>query len=385
MPAKAALTFHQGATETTPEEVEYNPERLKLLDSHLLGLVETQKLQCASYLLWRHGKTFACKAFGKLNYHDDSPDLMPDSIRWIASLTKTFTSIAIMKLVEDGKLYLSQPVSTIIGEFDKDVLRTITILHLLTHTSGLRADPGYFLEPYPMPFWRFPVEKEIEKDKKSKWIEMALAGPLHAKPGESWVYSSLGMAMLGEVINRVSGMQSEQFIIERITTPLGMNETFFDIPERLHYRVCFTNQWDEGLLNSRTDREANPPRTDFGMSSTLCDMNRLGQMLLNKGEYSGTRVLSRKTVEEMTTNQLSGIDAYSWGKRYTHFPYGLGVFLDRDSLVTPGVFYNEGAGRSAFYVDPVESFIACFFVPTRIDWVPESLFGTKSIIWSGLL
>jgi len=384
MPKNPELVFHKGITNATPEEVGYNPERLKQLDLHLADLINNKKLQCASYLLSRYGKTFACKSVGKLTYHEDSPDLLPDSIRRVASNTKIFTSMAAMKLVEDGKLYLEQPVSTIIKEFDTDMHRKITIFQLLTHTSGLRADPGFFLEPYMQNYFG-DIENALKKNKKANWIKIALAGPLKANPGEAFMYSSMGMVILGEVITRVSGLHCEQFIIDKIVKPLGMNETFFDVPEDLLHRVCYTNNWQENHLKNKYDRSGKPPRAAGGLNTTLYDINRLGQMFLNMGEYNGNIIISRKSIEAMVKNQLYNMDCLAWGTFCRNMQMGLGIYLGLTDLLTPGTYSHEGAGRFAFYVDPAESLVVSFFVPTNIEWVAESLINTKSIIWSGLL
>ncbi|MCD4670642.1 MAG: beta-lactamase family protein [Actinomycetia bacterium] len=377
------IGFHQGIVDTDPEEVGYNPERLKQLDSHLLELIVDEKLQCASYLLSRYGKTFACKSVGKLNYHKNSPDFMPDSIRKIASITKIFTSMAIMKLIEDGKLYLEQPVSTIIKEFDTDMHRLITIFHLLTHTSGLRPDPGVHCEPYPSSWWD-ELGDAYKNNKEINWIEKCLAGPVEAKPAEMWLYSTLGFVFLGEIVTRVSGVHCEQFIVDNITIPLEMNETFFSVPEKFHRRVCCTERWNEEILKDKSDTSKKPPRTGGGLHSTLYDLNKLGQMFLNVGEYNGRRILCRKAIETMITNQLSGIDTQAWGKSYKNIQMGLGINRSLSDLLTPGTYSHEGAGRCVLYIDPAESLVVSFFVPTIIEWVPESIINTKSIIWSGL-
>jgi len=378
------IKLHCGKTELQPEASGYNPEKIQQLDSHLSGFISSGKLQCASYMLSRNGKPFACKSMGKLTYHDDSSDFMPDSIRFIASVTKMFTAIAVMKQVEEGKLRLDQPVASILKEFDTDLHRTITIRHLLTHTSGLCADTGYFNEPYPSGWWHL-LENKNSDDENYNWIQAILSGPVQAKPGEKWNYSSSCFMILGEIVTRLAALDCEKYIIEKIVRPLGMKDTFFDVPQEHHHRVCYTNKWNENNLKSKEDRSGHPPRTSGGMYSTLADLSILGHMMLNYGEYNGVRILGRKTVEAMIQKQLSGVPAFHWGDMHDDMPMGLGLTIKWTDLMSKGTFGHEGAGRCGLYIDPTEGFVVSEFEPTNIEWLPESVVGTNAIIWSGLL
>jgi CubicO group peptidase (beta-lactamase class C family) len=215
------ITIHRGKTETTPESVNYSPRSIEWLDAHFSNLVTSGKLQGASYLLARKGKIFACASMGNLTADEETGDLMPDSIRQTASMSKVFTATAVMQLVEQGKLYIEQPVMEIIEEFNTSAHKHITIFNLLTHTSGIAGSPGYFCEPYP---YEFP--DYFDKD----WITNGLRGLVQAKPGEAWIYSSYGFAILGEIVSRVSGTCFHDYVTEQIITPLGMDHTFYIVP-----------------------------------------------------------------------------------------------------------------------------------------------------------
>jgi len=289
-----------------------------------------------------------------------------------------------MRFVEDGKLYLDQPVSTLLDEFNTGMHKDITIFHLLTHTSGICPDPGYFMEPYVSGWWE-SYHNKIDKGEEASWLKAILSGPVRCKPGEGWNYSTSGFSVLGEIVSRVSGVNCEDFIIEKICRPLGMKETFFDIPEGLEHRVCVTNDWDSKRIKNEKPKTEMPPRTGGGLYSTLADLNRLAQMLLNAGTLDGVRILGRKTVEAMTKNRLSGVPAFNWGEYEKDMKMGLGLAVRLTDLLSEGTFHHEGAGRSALYVDPSERFSASFFVPTNEGWVPESLINAKSVMWSGLV
>jgi CubicO group peptidase (beta-lactamase class C family) len=383
MNSREEKQVHQGEIDVTPQEAGFLPEKLDYLDAFFLDLIAQDKLQCASYLLSRQGHVFAHRSMGKLKYNDDSLAFMPDSIRRVASITKLFAAVSIMQLIEEGKLYLDQPVYTVIEEFDNDAHKEITIFHLLTHSSGLRADPGYFLEPYPKGWWAYVSAAEEGED--VSWIEAILSGPMQSKPGEAWSYSSAGYCMLGEIVSRVSGTPVEQYICQMINGPLGMPHSFFDVPEELHDRVCLTHEWGEKRLKPDKDRAKWPPRVSGGMYSTLPDLWRFGQMLLNLGTLEGTRILGRKTVEAMMRNHLpGGLPAFRWGlKRREIYGLGLALASNKDTC-SPGTFHHEGAGACGLYIDPVEELVFAYFVPTTHDWVAESVVGPRTIVWSGL-
>ncbi|WP_240041216.1 serine hydrolase domain-containing protein [Paenibacillus ginsengarvi] len=370
--------YHDGRTDAAPEEVGYDPERLQALDTHLTGLIRDNKLQCAGYLLSRDGRIFAHRTTGKLTHLENSPDLKPDSIRKTYSVTKFFTAVAIMQLIEEGKLYLEQAVSTLLPQFDTPLHKGITVFQLLTHTSGVYPDPGAFLEPYPTAW--FEGLRGYDD-----WITAVLSGPLPFKPGEQYAYSSASFAILGEVVSRASGIPYERYVIERIAEPLGMTRTFFEVPDHLHGEVCVTGDWQVHECTSREDRTGKPPRAGNGLFSTLEDMWRLGQMMLNGGTFGGARLLSRKTVEAMTRNQLSGVKTSVWGSNTPDYSFGLGLSLAAPTIETPGTYGHEGFGRSGVKVDPAERFVAVFIVPTGIQWAPLSVIGTRAVMWSGLL
>ncbi|MCC3377473.1 serine hydrolase [Cohnella sp. REN36] len=422
----------------TPQEAGFRPEALAALDEHFRKLIADRRMQCGSYLLAREGRIFAEAAFGSRTFRagsasgsesvavaesssgtDSSPaadleaaprsrlgpasedDLLrTDSIRRIASITKLFVAVGIFQLIEQGKLNLRQPVSHWIEEFKHPKYAGIRIWHLLTHTSGIWPDPGYYTEPYPFGSWdvRFAFEPDTEgpfavKDeeealrlRKSAWIRAMLSGSPGGEPGREWRYSSIGYSVLGEIISRASGMPFETYILRHITEPLGMSRTFFEVPEALHGEVCVTNDWDERRLTDLRDRTFDPPRAGGGLHSTLGDLFKFGQMLLDNGVYGGTRILSRKSVERMTRDHLAGQDVFGfcWGGRVPAMKHGLGPGLTGDDeWYSPGSYGHEGAGRSKLLIDPIRRAVVVYFVPSNLDWVPESLLMTNNLIGAG--
>lgn len=368
------ITIHQGKTEITCKDANYNEATLDDLDNHFMGLIEDKKIQCASYILAREGKIFACRSMGKLRFDDPDKQFLPDSLRYIASITKVFTTIGIMQLIEKGKIYLEQPVGNIIKEFDTEAHRDIQIFHLLTHTSGLPADPGYFLEPYPKDDWgKFQTIADIIKE--------YTAGPKHIKPGEMWAYSSLGFSTLGEIIARVSGMRYEEYVEKEIFIPMGLKNTSFPAPGSFTENECITTAEEikEGSYENNHLFYALG-----GALSNLEDTIKLGILLLNKGRLENKRILGRKTVETMLRNHLKNTPAYCWGRNLKNWEYGLGLDISQGNIVPYGTMNHEGAGRSGLYFDPVNNLAAMYFVPCKDVWIPESMENPRSIIWSGI-
>ncbi|MDQ0113914.1 serine hydrolase domain-containing protein [Paenibacillus harenae] len=378
----------------------FDPAVKERLDRHFEQLVREGKVHCASYLLSRDGTVFAEEAFGKLKHDQTDALLRNDSIRRVASVTKLFTAAAIFQLVEQGKLFLRQSVSEWIEEFKHPMYEKIQIWHLLTHTSGIQADPGYYMEPYPMGYWdvmfAFQPEtegpfavtdpEELEKQRCSAWLRAVLSGKPLAAPGEQWTYSSAAYAILGEVIARASATSYDEYVMERIVKPLGMNRTFFEVPEELHAEVCIINDFEVSRLR-KDDRKYGPPRAGGGLHSTLGDLFRFGQMLLNGGTLDGVRILSRKSVEKLTDNALdSGIKAFCWGGNIQSMTYGIGASLTGPGEWIPeGSFGHEGAGRCKLLIDAKNKAVIVFFVPSNMDWCPESMIGTQNLIGSGWL
>ncbi|MDR0322212.1 MAG: beta-lactamase family protein [Treponema sp.] len=148
------MLYTQGKTEVSPAEVGYDESRIQVLNDHFQRLIDDGEIQCATYCLSRKGKVFAHGAVGKKSFRkDDNTPVQPDSIRWLASITKLFTAVSIMKLVEDGVTRLDVPVAEILPQFNTPPYNGITLFQLLTHSSGLHTDDGCFDNKYQSSYW----------------------------------------------------------------------------------------------------------------------------------------------------------------------------------------------------------------------------------------
>lgn len=384
-----------------PEDVGYDGSRLEVLNQHFLRMLEKDELQGASYCLARDGEVFVNAALGRYCYRpDDTRELTPDHLHVIASITKLFTAVAIFQLYEDGKLSIDQKVGELLTEFATPPFNTITIGHLLTHTSGLLPDQNCFPNPYYQSYWAH-IEDGF-KNGDVNWLVNALKAGVRSAPGKEWAYCSFGFCVLGEIISRVSGTFAHQYIKEKILLPCGMDNTMFpeSMNEELYLRTTITSESSEKMHEAAAqglpffeepylEQWSKVPQTGGGLYSNAMDLTKFGTMLLQNGTYHGNRILSRKAVEKMTSLSIQpNIVDYCWEAGGQFHPYGLGPDLRRNgnNMYSPGTYFHEGAGSCCLIVDPTERLVAAWFVPYTHDaWYAHGLYHASNIMWSGLL
>ena len=390
-----------------PENNGMSSLRLSNIHSVFLGYVTNKKLPGAVILVARNGNITYHKSFGMSDLETQVP-MTNDKIFRIASQTKALVSVGIMMLQEEGKLLLSDSLSRYIPEFEQSTVeepvgdgkntkeekqyrvvkakRAITIRDLLTHTSGIGYGYGLASEQWKdadLQGWYFAHKKEpiLESVKKLGRL------PMEKHPGESFVYG-YSTDVLGALIEVVSGKTLNVFIKERILDPLGMNDTSFYLPIGKASRISVVyNQKEDGLVRAPEKGEEfsqgqylNGPRTSFsggaGLLSTSKDYAIFLQMLLNNGKFNGKRILSRKSVELMTANQLGGDYykdvAFPWDFG-TGFGLGFSItddFGDRGVLGNDGEYGWGGAYHSSYFVNPEEQLVVVYFtqvVPISLD------------------
>jgi CubicO group peptidase (beta-lactamase class C family) len=361
---------------STPEKEGMSTERLVRLHAAFERLVAEGKRSGAITMLVRNGRIVDWKAYGFRDVGRQLP-MEKDTICRVWSMTKPITSVAVMMLVEEGKLALSDPVHLYIPEFkslrvltggtaempELATAKLITVKHLLTHTSGLTYG------------WDRDVVSELYR--KAKVFEVAslreFAGkvatlPLIAQPGTKFNYS-ISIDVLGYLVEVVSGMPFDRFVNSRILGPLGMTDTFFFKPpqDKLN-RVAKTYTIKDGKLTESPDDAGAIDKVPFGgmgLYSTIGDYSRFAQMLLSGGQLDGTRLLSRKTVELMTVNHLNNLESpyTSPGGAYG-FGLGGSVRVDIAKGNIPGSlgqFGWDGAASTHFRIDPKERLAVLLF------------------------
>lgn len=390
-----------GKCDANHKEVNYSEDRIEYLNKYIQSMIDEKMIWSGSYCLCRNGKVFANNAIGTLATPWMGNTLFtPNTLFEIQSVGKLITAIAIIKLAEDGCLYLGQLVKEWIPEFDEDGFRDITIQHLLTHTSGICALDGCYAED------ERSFEKYMdEEDPEHTWILAIVKAGLHAKPGEKWIYSIAAYFILGEIIKRATGMEAEEYIRKNIFIPCEMYDTHWRKEATLEQvkRYNIANETDLAMV--RKSREvgemfmANPtyqcykgiPETAGGQMSTCYEMVQLGRMILQDGCYNGKRVIGKKGLSLLWRNLLKpGVLNVTHGKNDSlHYGAGVPIYsseYDLEQILSEETIYHEGAGTCVFLVDREEKFTAMFQTSFRkeFDWNWKAVKGIASIIWSGI-
>jgi CubicO group peptidase (beta-lactamase class C family) len=397
------MLYTQGKTDCRPDAVGYDEQRLDVLNRHLQRIIDDGEIQCATYCVSRKGRVFAHGAIGKKSFRkDDNTPVQPDSVRYIASITKTFTAVAIMQLVENGLMRLDQPVGEILPQFNTPPYNGVTPFQLLTHTSGMHADEGCFENKYQSNYWRLidSAYRLCEPDKKNEfdWISAALGtigSGFRVKPDTEWAYCSFGFVVLGAVIEKLTGVHAHKYIEDNICKPLGLKDTVFNLTVEMAKRYIVTDEELEKYVNDKINgtytpqwigEKLNIPSTGGGLDGTSYDLNRFGNMVLFGGTLNGARILGRKAVERMTAI-VSALPNYTWNAKEKERYYGIGFDMRNGPAFTfsPGTFMHEGSGACSLYIDPKEELVAAWIVPfAKEGWFSRALYNVQNIIWSGV-
>ena len=366
-----------------PDSVGMSASRLALLDSNLQRYVDEAKLAGQVYVLMRHGEVVAHEANGMQDIEDGIP-MSTDTLFRIASQTKAITSLGIMMLQERGLLDINAPLSRYLPEWkDMQVAvanssggytleparREITLRHLLTHTGGMSYGNGVAASAWAQASiqgWYFADREEPVRDTIARMASL----PLDAHPGEQWIYG-YNTDILGAVIEQVSGQDLASFFTTEIFAPLGMNDTHFYLPANKRGRLATVYRPADGGVEAIPETNGmqsqglydEGPRQSFsggaGLLSTASDYAKFLQMTLNGGELNGTRLVSRKTIELMTTDHLGDI-AFQPGQG---FGLGFSIATDlglRGTLGSEGEYAWGGAYHSVYWVDPVEDLLVVY-------------------------
>ncbi|HEX4644916.1 MAG TPA: serine hydrolase domain-containing protein [Verrucomicrobiae bacterium] len=288
--------------------------------------------------------------------------MAPETLFWIASMTKPITGTAILMLQDEGKLNVADPVAKYLPEFAR--LKTpsgkpanLTITQILTHTSGLGEAGG-------------PAAQNART--LADLVPLWLATPMQYEPGEKWRYTQSGINAAARIVEVVSGMTFDVFLQKRLFDPLGMTHTtFYLTPEsRSHLATAYAKNKDAGLL------EPVPPRADFGtrnrppqgnggLYSTAPDYARFCQMLLNGGTLEGHRYLSPAAMKFLTTPQTGDLPTgffqnNTFGQHGANYGWGIATCILRTphegvaSMLSPGSFGHGGAWGTQAWIDPVK-------------------------------
>ncbi|HUQ87079.1 MAG TPA: serine hydrolase domain-containing protein [Vicinamibacterales bacterium] len=378
-----------------PEALGLSSERLLRINQMIQGYIERGEISGAITMVSRRGKVAHFEAQGQMDLEKKAP-MRKDAMFRIASMSKPITAVAILMLMEEGKLRLTDPVSRFIPEFTdtkvaietapyrpaangqpaRDAVyytmpaeRAITIRDLLTHTSGLESGTlgnriGARTAPRNMSF------------DLAKYVPTLGQVPLDFQPGSRWSYSLLaGMETLGRIVEVASGMTFDQFLKQRLFDPLEMTDTTF-VPTDAQLSRAVTLYTDRDGKLARTETPGwLTTKTLFsgggGLWSTAEDYMRFGQMLGNGGVLNGKRILSPRTIDLMATNHVG--DLYSGtGSSVKGLGFGLAVDVVLDNAaagrrVSNGTFAWGGAFGTYFWVDRKEAIVGVLMVQEPVN------------------
>jgi CubicO group peptidase (beta-lactamase class C family) len=365
-----------------PEEVGCSSERLRRINDVVQRHIDEHHIAGAVTLVARKGRVVHFEAQGLMDL-DSKRRMKTDTLFRMASSTKPVTGVAVLMMIEEGRVRLTDPVSKFIPDFkgmkiaiqrdaESDVQlvpadREITIRDLLTHTSGL-ASGGLGTR-------RLPREALFPRgeDTLASLMTRLAAVPLDFQPGTRWRYSGLaGLDLLSRVVEVTSGQSYEEFLRHRIFEPIGMKDTFFVVPDDRRERLATVYRGTEKGLEKSTST-LRFPKTYFsgagGLTSCAADYFRFAQMLVNRGQLGGKRLLSPRAVELYSSNHVGDMFGGQLGRR-KGMGFGLSVEVVVDavqagSFRSNGSFGWDGAFGTHFWVDPQEQLVGVFLVQAQ--------------------
>ena len=367
-------------------------ERLARIPRFLEAQVAAGALPGALTLIWRDGRVARQSLVGKIDLGRGLA-MREDAIFRLYSMTKPVTAVALLMLLEEGRIALDDAAAKFIPGFAALKLadgsaprRAITVLDLARHTAGFTYG---FHNRTPIDA-AYRAQKIAEMDTEgglAAMIGQLEKLPLEYSPGEAWIYS-VATDVVGRLVKIVSGQPFADFVRQRILAPLKMSDTDFLVPQAKRDRFIPCYALKDGRLDLFDDSEGSkflaPPALESGgggLVGTASDYLRFCRMLLNKGELDGVRLLSPKTVALMTANHLPGgkeiadlspaADAFNEsGYRGVGFGLGVAVTIDPVRMGIPGTageFAWGGMASTAFFVDPKENMAVIFMTQVIAD------------------
>jgi CubicO group peptidase (beta-lactamase class C family) len=341
-----------------PEEIGFDPARLRRVWDLLRRWVEQDKIPAAGVCVGRRGRQVEPHFFGRQRPEPGAPPLRPDALFLVASVTKPVTATAIMILVERGEVTLEDKVATFVPRFAAHGKGEVQVRHLLTHTSGLPDMPtdNVALRQAHKPLLAF--------------LDAICEEKLLFPPGTRVSYQSTGIAMLAEIVHQVTGAELPDFLRKELFDPLGMADTSlgWQFPKRERIAAL---RLEEGM--EKTDWHWNTPYwLGFGapwggLITSPADFARFCQTILNGGSLGSVRILSPLSVRAMISNQLAAMPLVPEEERRCR-PWGLGWRLNWPGhsanfgdLLGPRAFGHWGATGTLCWIDPdAEAFCVLF-------------------------
>jgi len=341
----------------SPASVGMSRAGLKAAAALLEAEVEQDSISAATIVVVRRDTIVLAEGFGALWPEPGSTPVQPDSIFLLASITKPVTALALMRLVDRGLVSLDDPVQHYIPEFSGGERRKILVRHILSHISGLPSMP--------------PENTELRRANAPlrKFVEKTVVAPLIYSPGREYRYQSSGLLLAGEIVERLTGKRLRDYVEQQIFAPLGMSHSALGMGD---FHLKKTVWVKESPKADPVDLKRFGANTPYwrdqghpwgGMHSSATDLAILLRMMLNRGMYSGERILSPAAVAAMTRDQNRGLNA----------PYGLGWALARSpgpgrfgELVSDSTFGHTGATGTVAWADPGRELICVILTNYKV-------------------
>jgi CubicO group peptidase (beta-lactamase class C family) len=413
----SGAVFAQGLPTGAPELAGMAPDRLARITATMKDLVDQGRLAGTVTLVARNGTVVYHEAAGRRDIDRNVP-MTTDTLFRIASMSKAVTSTAIMMLVEEGRVHLDDPVSRFIPSFARTTVvvpapigtapaamaaaagrapaaRPITIRHLLTHTSGISYGSGNAFEAEYRAASVIGWYLADKNEPSATTIDRLATLPMDSQPGDKYVYG-FNTDILGVVVEKASGQSLADFFTTRIFAPLKMTNTSFYVDSAKADRLATV--YSVPAPGAAIARAPEPgtgqghyvtgPRLSFsggaGLVSTATDYARFLQMLLNGGTLDGTRLLSPKTVELMTSNHVGSL--YSNGT----LGFGLGFEITEHvgrsgRLGSVGEYGWGGAYHTKFWVDPAEKLVVVFMTQLLPAAGSDAHVTLRQLIYSAIV
>lgn len=396
MPAR---TNAEALPSASADQVGLATSQLDEIDSLMQSYVKDGKLAGIVMLIARDGKVAHAGVYGKMDL-ETGQAMRRDALFRIYSMSKPITGVALMTLYDEGRFRLDDPVSKYLPGFDKvkvfagkdgdalklaDLKRLVTIQDLMCHTAGL----AYGIMPATPVDAMYTQAKLLDHTKNlDSMLERLLKLPLAAQPGEKWMYS-ISVDVQGKLIEALSGKPLDEFLAERLFQPLAMNDTAFFVPSEKLDRLTVNYGKKNGKLSpldgGSTSQFATKPALfsgGGGLISTADDYLRFAQMMLNRGELDGTRILKPETVDLMTRNHLAQnlvpITLGPVSMPNTGFGLDFSVRVkvgDGEPAGSLGEYGWGGAASTQFFVAPKDNLICvgmAQFMPATMTYVQEA-------------
>lgn len=381
--ADQSTTAKEFVYDASPESVGFSAERLARIDTLLNDYISNGIFPNAVTFVARHGKVVHYKAFGWKNIEKKEPLELNDIFR-IASQTKAVATVGLMMLYEKGRFLLDDPISKYIPEFknpqvlvkfypsdssytSRPAKQEITIRQLLCHNSGIDY-PDALVEKAGM-----NVDNALDPVTLAEVVKKKAKLPLDHDPGEGWIYTGSNTNAVGYLIEILSGLPLDEYLRKELLEPLGMNDSYFFLPDEKASRLVTLYSSDSitGALSvCKSVSDQTYPiagaktnlRASSGMVGTIQDYANFCKMIMNGGSFNGKQFLGRKTIDLMRTNQIGDFEVWD---RQSKFGLGFELNTEKRNALYPGSVGSFGWGgmyTTWYMMDPSEDLIVLIYI-----------------------